>query len=310
MEVARALDYCRQVLYALAYAHDLGMVHRDLKPDNVVVQALPSQPEHLKVLDFGFVKFLPGSDLAPSVQLTRAGFTYGSPAYMSPEHATGGHVDGRSDLYAVGIMLYEMLTGERPFAGEINELLRHHLVTPVPRLAQIVPPLADRDDLQALVDRLLAKATAERFASAAEVLAAIEALPEGKGRALGSRQDGAPDSNGASGASGKQTTREVGSDALTVMRPMGEGMDPAELRARAEWGAFVSRVLTQWRRIAGFFRKLAEEQGPKALRMGERGYVSVRARLGTRVLRALSPLTAACKSAWARVQDALGRKPG
>jgi serine/threonine protein kinase len=176
LPVPRALGLVRQMLHALAYAHERGIVHRDLKPANLIVQTLPQQPEHLKVLDFGFAKFLPGSELDLGAQLTRAGHTFGSPPYMSPEHATGSPVDGRSDLYSVGILLFEMVTGTRPFEGEIHELLRHHLVTPAPRLAERRAGLAAYPELQRLVDRALAKSRDDRFVDAGAFLAAIAAV--------------------------------------------------------------------------------------------------------------------------------------
>jgi serine/threonine protein kinase len=174
LDIPRTLALSRQILYALAYAHDRGLVHRDLKPANLIVQELPHQPEHLKVLDFGFVKFLPGSELDRGGQLTRAGHTFGSPPYMSPEHATGSPVDGRSDLYSLGILMFEMLTGERPFEGEIHELLRHHLTTVPPRLAVRRPELAEHPELQVLLDRALAKKRDDRFADAGEFLRSLD----------------------------------------------------------------------------------------------------------------------------------------
>jgi serine/threonine protein kinase len=184
LEVPRALHLARQLLYALAYAHERGIVHRDLKPANLIVQVLPHQPEHLKILDFGFAKFLPGSDLPLGAQLTRSGHTFGSPSYMSPEHATGGSVDGRSDLYSVGILLFEMLTGSRPFEGDIQQLLRHHLVTPPPRLADRKPELAKHVELQSVLDRALSKNRDERYPDAAAFLAAVDALQAGGTSAL------------------------------------------------------------------------------------------------------------------------------
>jgi len=184
--VPRALALVRQMLYALAYAHERGLVHRDLKPANLVVQDLPHQPEHLKVLDFGFVKLLPGSELDRGAQLTRAGHTFGSPPYMSPEHATGSPVDGRSDLYSVGILLFEMLIGDRPFEGETHELLRHHLTTTPPRLAARKPELAAHPELQVLLDRALAKKREDRFANAGEFLKALDVIE------LGVRRSAAP----------------------------------------------------------------------------------------------------------------------
>jgi serine/threonine protein kinase len=171
----RALSLLRQLVLALAYAHQLGIVHRDLKPANIIVQALPGY-EHVKVLDFGMVKLLPGSYLDRGEQLTRIGFTFGTPAYMSPEHAMGGDVDARSDLYSVGVLLFELLTGEKPFDGEIQDILRHHLATPVPRIDQRRPELADLPELQQIVERAMAKERDQRFASASELLAAFDAL--------------------------------------------------------------------------------------------------------------------------------------
>jgi serine/threonine-protein kinase len=176
LPVERALAVTRQLLYALAYAHERGIVHRDLKPANLIVQLLPHQPEHVKILDFGFAKFMPGSDLPLGAQLTRSGHTFGSPSYMSPEHATGGQVDGRSDLYSVGVLLFEMVTGTRPFEGDIQQLLRHHLITPVPRLAERRPELKDQPQLQVMLDRALAKNRDERYADASAFIRAVDEL--------------------------------------------------------------------------------------------------------------------------------------
>ncbi len=203
LEPLRALRLTRQLLQGLCYAHGRGIVHRDLKPANLLVQDLPAV-EHLKVLDFGLVKLLPGSYLDRGVQLSRVGFTFGTPPYMSPEHATGGYVDARSDIYSVGILLFEMLTGKKPFDGELHEIIRHHLSSPVPKLWERRPELAGREDLQALVDRCLAKLREDRFETCAELLAALEgvtlrtsllppaATEVGVGEEEGQRSDGEP----------------------------------------------------------------------------------------------------------------------
>lgn len=175
LEPFRALALARQVLLALAYAHPLGIVHRDLKPANLLLQQLPCH-EHVKVLDFGLVKFTPGSYLDSGVQLSRVGFTFGTPAYMSPEHAVGGEVDGRSDLYAVGVLLFELFTGIKPFDGELQDILRAHFQTPVPKLWEKRGELAGRADLQAFIERAMAKEREDRFADAGQMIAAIDVL--------------------------------------------------------------------------------------------------------------------------------------
>jgi serine/threonine protein kinase len=220
LELPRALRLIRQLLYALAYAHERGIVHRDLKPANLIVQDLPHQPEHLKVLDFGFAKFLPGSELDLGAQLTRAGHTFGSPAYMSPEHATGSPVDGRSDLYSVGILLFEMLAGQRPFEGEIHQLLRHHLATVPPRISELRPELEAVPLLQLMLDRALAKNRDDRFADAGEFLrelARVEAsavAPVGLATYAASRKASAV-------AAVRRATPKVLGSRLVVLRKQG-----------------------------------------------------------------------------------------
>jgi serine/threonine protein kinase len=174
--VDRALNLTRQLVHGVAYAHARGIVHRDLKPANIMVQELPNQPSHLKILDFGLVKFIPGSYLDPGVQLSRVGFTFGTPAYMSPEHASGANVDGRSDLYSIGVLLFEMLTGTKPFDGELDEVLRAHFSAPVPSLGERLPALSSRTDIDALIRKALAKQREDRFADAAAMLSALEAI--------------------------------------------------------------------------------------------------------------------------------------
>jgi protein kinase-like protein len=160
----------RQVADALGYAHHHGVVHRDIKPDNILLDA----SGHVLVTDFGIAK---AAQEASASHLTTQGMVVGTPQYMSPEQATGDRIDARSDIYSLGIVLYHMLAGAPPFDGESAQsiLMKQATATAVPirRLRSDVPPA-----LAAVIDRLLAKDPAERFATAEEASRAlVEALP-------------------------------------------------------------------------------------------------------------------------------------
>jgi hypothetical protein len=147
-----------QILDALERAHALEIVHRDLKPHNVMVSASGD----VKILDFGIAKM---KDSGEPVGLTRTGTVMGTLAYMSPEQAGGEAVDGRSDLYSVGVILYELLTGEAPFKGKTaGELMKQQLFTAPPRPRDKRPeiPLS----LEAVVLRALEKEPDKRFKDA------------------------------------------------------------------------------------------------------------------------------------------------
>jgi len=168
---ARALAILRDVLGAVAFAHGLGLVHRDLKPANVFLQALPEGEERVRVLDFGLAKFL---DQSEGAALTKPGATLGTPAYMSPEQTLGGAASPRNDVYSLGILLFELLAHERPFRGVGGDLMRQHLLVPVPSLGEKRPDLPALVPLDAIVQRACAKAPAERYADAAEMRTALD----------------------------------------------------------------------------------------------------------------------------------------
>lgn len=159
-----ALDVLRCLAQALAYAHDQGIVHRDVKPENVLFDKL----DRPLLADFG-IALARHSD----IRMTREGATLGSTGYMSPEQARGLAIDGRSDLYSLGIMAYEMLTGDLPFHGpDALSVALAHVEQPVPRL----PP--KRRAWQTLIDRTLAKNPDERYQNAAEMLTALDLVED------------------------------------------------------------------------------------------------------------------------------------
>jgi len=170
LSVVDAARIARQVADALAYAHARGIVHRDVKPDNVLLDG----SGHVLVTDFGIAK---AAQEASASQLTTEGMVVGTPHYMSPEQATGERVDGRSDIYALGVVLYQMLAGTPPFEGESAQsvLMKQATVDAVPirQLRGEVPA-----SLAAVIERMLAKDPAARYQTAEDVSRAlVDALP-------------------------------------------------------------------------------------------------------------------------------------
>lgn len=159
----QGLLYVRQIAQALGYAHDQGLVHRDVKPANILFRA-----DGTAVLsDFGIAK-----SLDDRTQFTQAGFAVGTPSYMSPEQARGMDIDGRADLYALGVVLYEILVGELPYRGtDALSTALAHLTEPLPEL-----PI-EHGRYQSILRGLLAKDPDQRFADAAALLAALDRLP-------------------------------------------------------------------------------------------------------------------------------------
>jgi serine/threonine-protein kinase len=167
----RALRIARQIAAGLGAAHAAGVVHRDLKPDNVMLLEASADTDHVKVLDFGIAK-IRSDELRDEPAITRFGTVFGTPEYMSPEQAVGQAVDLRSDLYALGILLYEMLAGKTPFFDEqLVAILARQMTEAPPELPSSVTQ-ATRD----LVMRLLEKQPESRPQSAELVVAEIDAI--------------------------------------------------------------------------------------------------------------------------------------
>ncbi|TNF24075.1 MAG: serine/threonine protein kinase [Deltaproteobacteria bacterium] len=175
----RAINVTRQVCAALDAAHNAGMVHRDLKPDNIFLTSLRNAPDFVKVLDFGIAKPV-GDAEGDRSGLTNTGLMVGTPRYMSPEQAQGLPIDARTDLYAVGVLLYEMLTGVVPFDAPtpVALLVRHCNEAPPPLPARIGDQIVPMS-LRQLVAWLLEKDPKNRPQTAAEVEDALARIGSG-----------------------------------------------------------------------------------------------------------------------------------
>lgn len=168
----RAMHIARQICRSLREAHGLGVIHRDLKPANVYLVQHGDESDFAKVLDFGLVKNL---DEKGGEELTQTGLFMGSPKYMSPEQIRGEKVDGRVDVYALGVILFEMLSGKVPFdrANSVN-ILMAHIQEEIPSINAFNPAAQVSPALEALVRRCMAKDPAQRFGGMDEVLAALK----------------------------------------------------------------------------------------------------------------------------------------
>jgi serine/threonine-protein kinase len=172
LRVALALEIAYQVCGALTEPHKRGVIHRDLKPDNLLLVPVSDGTLQVKVLDFGIARAVEGH-----TQLTATGMVCGTPAYMAPEQAQNMEIDDRTDLYALGIILYEMLSGVPPFDGanSLQIMLQHIQVAPAP-LAGRLPPGALPRDVEDLVNDMLSKDPAGRPASARAVRDRIDQI--------------------------------------------------------------------------------------------------------------------------------------
>ena len=217
----RAVFITRQMLAGLASAHEAHVVHRDLKPDNVLLVGQPGE-DLVKILDFGVAKLIEG-DGGPSDLSVMAARVLGTPEYMSPEQARCQDVDHRADLYAVGVILYEMVAGVRPFEAEDDlALLRKHVEDQPPPLGGTVPGLSPQ--LESIIFKALEKSRDARWPSAGELSDALADTPEGRRAGPGP---------GGRARRGRRGARPVAGDAVATVAASPAALDRSDDDRRA-----------------------------------------------------------------------------
>lgn len=171
----RFVDLMLQVAAALDYAHRNQVIHRDLKPSNIMVSSIEDK-EQAKIVDFGLAKVIQNTPSGQQ-QLTQTGELFGSPLYMSPEQCSGRVLDARSDIYALGCVMYEALCGHPPFSGEtVFETINKHLNSPPPPLSAPQLETDSRQRIELLILKCLAKDVDDRFSSAGDVMSELRAI--------------------------------------------------------------------------------------------------------------------------------------
>jgi eukaryotic-like serine/threonine-protein kinase len=177
MRLTDSIAIIRQVLAGLAHAHTHGIVHRDIKPANIMISDEIGTGRHVRLLDFGLAR------LATSSNLTQSSVAIGTPSYMAPEQTVGGEVDVRTDIYQVGVVLFEMVTGERLFVAEdTSALLEMHRSARVPRIAEVAPGAETKPGLDDVLQSALAKAPSDRWQSAMGLSSALDEVVSGRWR--------------------------------------------------------------------------------------------------------------------------------
>jgi serine/threonine-protein kinase len=173
----RAVRIASGAAAGLGAAHEAGVVHRDVKPENIFLVHAADGRETVKVIDFGFA-WMRGDDARGGRRVSFPGAAVGTPEYMAPEQAMGVPASPAADIYALGVVLYEALAGRVPFTGSFSVVARRHAEEPVPPLRKVNPAAVLSPELEAVIERALAKRVDERFASMEELHRALGRAPE------------------------------------------------------------------------------------------------------------------------------------
>ena len=181
LAIVSVLRFLQSAAEALAYAHSHGVIHRDVKPENLMVEEPPGQPPRIRIMDFGFVRFVNEELASEHTALTKAGMTLGTPGFMAMEQLRGEPADQRSDLFAIAVSLYEALTGQLPFAGNTPRALFQS------QLKGHVVPLADRLPEEPLAPKLWAVIAAALTTEREKRTASVSLFADGLREALGLR---------------------------------------------------------------------------------------------------------------------------
>jgi len=255
LPVARLSNIARQIADGLASAHQRSIVHRDLKPDNIFLIKRGSEPDFIKILDFGIAKVSSGTS-----KLTRAGSVFGTPHYMSPEQAAGAPVDSRTDIYALGVILYEMASGRVPFDADnfMGILTQHMYKAPVP-IRALVPAQDVPPGLEAIILKALSKKPEQRYQTMEELAQDIDKLVRG------AIPDAVPDMISRSGGF------NVPADFFSERgMPAPVPATPIQHSARKRWGVYagVAGVTAAIMIVVGIFAKSTSStasDAPKAI---------------------------------------------
>ncbi len=252
LPVERALHITGQIASALEVAHAQGIVHRDLKPENVMLVDRHGDPDTVKIMDFGIARLVAttgdGDDDGADgpTRLTRAGMVYGTPHYMSPEQVAGENVDNRTDLYALGVVLFEMLAGAPPYdGGGIARVMGQHITSPIPSVRSRCPEASIPAEIDALVTDLLAKDREDRPPTAGALLSRLESLDNDTNEA--------PQVHTTAALTAIATATATATDRLRAVTGQGVG------RLQALWGRLgqTERLLVSAAGFVAFFLFLA-----------------------------------------------------